>query len=239
MESLTSIFDQIGMILPAILMGAAIPCCVLLLLLFSKKRKETAFKAVLYGFGTFFFVLLFLGIALILFSQSFLTAITISSESDADVYVLTGGVILLLLFYLGSEALKQASYRSVLKSERKSYGGLTFGSGFILAQNLLIFVLIYTGEIDWSQAMVFGLLMLISSVIYLLVSVIGYQLAMEKHYLSGSAVALSYYLMFAVMLLFSNVYVTYGFIAAVLAFNLVIAYFVLPLPFKRKKENLT
>ena len=42
---------------------------------------------------------------------------------------------------------------------------------------------------------------------------------------------------FLPVLLFSNVYVTYGFIAAVLAFNLVIAYFVLPLPFKRKKED--
>lgn len=223
------------MIWPSLLMGAVIPCFVLFALFFSKKRKQTNFTAALYGFGTFFVSLAAVALLVLIISRIFLPSITISSESDADAYIYVGGGIVLLLFYLVSEALKLISFDTVLRSEKQEFAGLTFGSGFILAQNLLIIGLIFAGEVDISQSIAFGLLMLISGIIYILISTVGYQFAVEKQKFAGSAVAFAYFLLFAVMLIFSNVYITYGFIGAVLLFVLIVAYVVLPLPFKKQK----
>lgn len=231
------ILSNLSVAWPSILMGAVIPCVVLIALLCTNKRKQTSFVPVLYGFGTFFVTLVAVAVLMLVLSQIFLPSIAISSEADADIYIYVGGAIILLLFFFCSEALKMISYQTVLKGEKKEFAGLTFGSGFILAQNLLILGLIYAGEVDLSQALTFGLLMLISGVIYLLISAIGYQLHAEGQRYAGAAVGISYYLMFAAMLIFSNIYVTYSFVTAVLIFNLVIAYFVLPLPFKKKGED--
>lgn len=237
MENLTNIIDNLGYVWPSMLLGAVIPCVVLLALFLSKKRKEVAFVPVMYGFGTFFVVLVAVAVLLLIVSQLFLSSVSISSESDADSYLYIGGAIILLLFWLGSEFLKSISFDTVAKTEKSAYAGLTFGCGFILAQNLLIFGLIYAGEIDMSQSLAFGLLMLISGVIYILISAVGHQLALEKQRYAGAAIAISYFLMFAVMLIFANIYVTYVFIGAVLVFNLVVAYITLPLPFKKKKGD--
>ena len=88
----------------------------------------------------------------------------------------------------------------------------------------MIVGLIYAGEVDTSQMLVFGLLMVICGVIYLLNSNLCYSLACEGNWQTGSATAISYYLILAVMLLFANVYVAYITIALVLAFNLVITF---------------
>ncbi len=237
MNGSTTFLNNIGYIWPALFMGALIPCGILLTLFFSKKKKQVAFTSALHGFGTFFVVLAAVAILLLIISRMFLTNVVISAESDANTYIYVGGGIVLLLFWLFSELLKGISFDTILKTEKTEFAGLTFSSGFILAQNLLVFGLIYIGEIDMSHALAFGLMMLISGVIYILVSAVGYQLALEKQRYAGGAIALSYFLLFAVMLFFSNVYITYGFVAAVLIFNLVVAYITLPLPFKKKKEG--
>ena len=92
-------------------------------------------------------------------------------------------------------------------------------------------------SLDLSQALAFGILMLLSGIIYILISLIGYQLMADRFRYIGAALALSYYLMFAVMLIISNVYVTYSFIAVVLLFNLIMGYALLPLKFKRRKAE--
>ncbi len=234
---MTNLINNLMYIWPALLMGALVPCAVLLSLFFSKKKKQVSFTSALYGFGTFFVVLAAVAILLLIISQVFLSNVTVSAESDANAYIYVGGGIVLVLFWLLSELLKTISFDNAKKSERSEFAGLTFGSGFILGQNLLIFGLIYIGEIDISQALAFGLLMLISGVIYILISAVSYQFALDKQRYAGAAVALSYFFLFAVMLFFSNVYLTYGVVAAVLIFNLVIAYITLPLPFKKKKEG--
>ena len=223
---------------PSLLMGALIPVGVLLVLYFSKKRKETAFKAVLYGFATFFFVLAADVLMLVVCAQMFLPAIAVSDQSDATGYIYLVGSLALLFFFLGAEAARFFTFEGLKKQENNLFGGLTFGCGFILGQNLLIFGLVYFSEIDMNQSVGFGVLMLISAIIYLLISVIGYQLVLDNHRFVSPVIALSYYLMFAVMLIFANVYITYAFIAAVLIFNLVLGYILLPLPFKKGKESL-
>ena len=237
MNGSTIFLNNIAYVWPALLLGALVPCGVLLTLFFSKKKKEIAFKSALHGFGTFFVVLAAVAILLLVISQIFLSNVTVSAESDANTYIYVGGGIVLLLFWLISELLKVISFDAIQKTEKTEQAGLTFGSGFILAQNFLIFGLIYIGEIDVSHSLAFGLLMLFSGVIYILISAVGYQLSREKQRYAGAAIAISYFLLFAVMLFFSNVYITYGFIAAVLVFNLVVAYITLPLPFKKKKEG--
>lgn len=219
---------------PSILMGAVIPCVVLLVLIFSKQRKKTAFKAVGYGFATFFAALVLVGVLLLVVGSIFLPSISASAAEDANGYIFAGGSIVLALFYVCTEVLKHFSFRSVIKSEKDANAGLTFGCGFILAQNLLIVGLIYSGEMDMMQMIGFGILMIISGVIYLLNSTIGYMLTREGSWLSGTAMAVSYFLIFAVMLIFANIYVTYGFVAAVLIFNLVLGYILLK---KGAKEN--
>lgn len=237
MNETVNVLNNLIYIWPALLMGAIIPAGVLLTLFFSKKKKEISFKSALYGFGTFFVVLAAVAVLLLVLAQVFLTGVSISAEADANSYIYMGGAVVLLLFWLLSEVLKAISFDNAMKSEQKEEAGLAFGSGFILAQNLLIFGLIFLGELDMSQAMAFGLLMLMSGGIYILVSAVGYRMAQEKQRYAGAAVALSYFALFAVMLIFSNVYITYGCLAAVLVFNLIIAYLTLPLPFKKKKEG--
>ncbi|MBQ8894026.1 MAG: hypothetical protein IJ043_06405 [Clostridia bacterium] len=233
-----NIISNLNIAIPAIFMGAVIPCAVLIGLLIRGRKKQISFVPVLYGFGTFFAALIAVAVLALVLSQIFFPSIALSNTSDAKVYIYAGGAIILLLLYLCTEALKLISFQTVLKSEKKDCAGVTFGCGFVLAQNLLIFGLLYTGDMDLSQAIAFGLLMLISGVIYILMSVIGYQFAMEKQRYAGSAIVFLYFLMFAVMLLFANIYITYGYIVLLLAFVLVISYITLPLPFKKKKENI-
>ena len=90
------------------------------------------------------------------------------------------------------------------------------------------------GEMDLAQSLVFGLFMIISGVIYILLSLIGYQLKKEGNWKAGSAIAIVYYLILAIMLVVANVYVTYITIAAVLIFIIALGYFMLP---KKGKEN--
>lgn len=222
---------------PSILLGALIPCGTLLVLLFSKVRKKVSFKAALYGFATFFASLAIVIALLLMFAQFFMPVITASQAASATSYIYIGGIIILLLFYLSSEALKQISFRSVIKTEKSEFAGLTFGSGFILAQNLLVIGLVYSGDIDMMQMLGFGLLMVICGIIYLLNAMIGYLLMREGNWLTGAAAAGSYFLILAMMLIFANVYVAYISIAVVLIFNLAIGYFLLPLPFKKKGNN--
>lgn len=232
-----TVLNNIAYIWPSLMLGALVPAGALLTLFFSKKKKEVSFKSALYGFGTFFVVLAGVAVLLLVGAQMFLTNVTVSAESDANSYIYFGGAVVLLLFWLLSEVLKSISFESAIKSETKEFAGLTFGCGFILAQNLLIFGLTFLGELDLSQSLVFGGLMLVSGVIYLLVSSIGYQLALEKQRYAGAAVALTYFLVFAAMLIFSNQTVTFVCVGAVLVFNLILAYITLPLPFKKKKEG--
>ncbi len=224
MDSLLVFLKNLIRAWPSILMGAFIPAVALGVLFFSKKRKTTAFKAVLYGAATFFASLAMVAVLLLALAQFFMPMITVSQASNANSYIFIFGIIVLLLFYASSEALKQFSFRSIIKTEKAKYAGLTFGCGFILAQNLLIIGLIYAGEVDTSQMLVFGLLMIICGVIYLLNSNLCYSLMREGNWLTGSATAISYYLILAVMLLFANVYAAYITIALVLLFNLIATY---------------
>ena len=228
-------FKDLSVVWPALVMGAIIPCVALLGLYVSSKRKEVAFRAALYGFGTFFLSLGVVVLLVFLVGKFFLSSIAISGPTDANVYIYVGGSLAMIAFYLAAEASKHFAFEAVKKQDQNYMAGLCVGSGFILAQNLLIFGLVYAGEIDFSQAVSFGVLMLISGVIYLLICVIGYQLALVGHRVVGPAIASTYYLMFVVMLLFANMVVTYSFVAAVLIFNLVIGYVLLPLPFKKEK----
>lgn len=211
---------------PSILMGAIIPALTLGLLFFSKKRKTTAFKAVVYGAATFFASLAIVAVLILSLAQFFMPVITTSQASSANSYIFTFGIIVLLLFYGSSEALKQFSFRHVIKTEKTEFAGLTFGCGFILAQNLLIVGLIYAGEVDKLQMVVFGILMVICGVIYLLNSNLCYTLTCEGNWATGSATAISYYLILAVMLLFANTYVAYITVGLVLAFNLIATYYI-------------
>ncbi len=238
MDAILNIFSSIGVAVPAILMGALIPCGVLVTLACRKERKEISFISVLHGFGTFFVALAAVAILVLVLSQTLLASVVISTETDADTYIYIGGAIVLVLYYVFSEALKQISFKAAMNKEKHRGVGFAFGSGFILGQNLLIFGLIYSGDVDASQAFVFGLLMLISGVIYLLLSAVGYQMALERHFYAGSAVTIGYFLMFAVMLIFSNVYVTYSYIALLLIFTLVIGYITLLSPLRKKGDQV-
>ena len=235
MDVISYIFEHVSAAWPSILMGALIPCAVILALCISKNRGKVPFVTIFYGFATFFIVLLGVGLILVILSQTLLPAIALSSEADGDRYIYIGGIIVLAVFYLASEFLKQGTFMSCSRHEKKNrFVGLTFGSGFILAQNLLVLGLVYTSKLTARQSLVFGLLMLICGVIYLLISSIGYQLILEGHRYVGLSLSASYYLMLAVMLIFSNVVITYSFVARVLIFNLVMGYVLLPLPFKKK-----
>ena len=170
MDIILGFFKNFVTAWPSILMGALIPCAVLLIMLLGKKRAMISFKPVAYGFASFFAGLIFVAVLLLIVAQFFFPSISTSAAADANGYILAGGIVVLVLFYLATEALKYFSFRSALASEKPEGAGLTFGCGFILAQNLLIVGLLYGGEMDMLQMIGFGILMLISGVIYLLIS---------------------------------------------------------------------
>lgn len=229
-----TLLENLSLIWPSILMGAIIPCGVLIGLLFTKKKKQVAYNAALWGFGGFFIALVLVAVLVLIIAQAYMPTITADQASNANIYIYVGGCIILALFYLITEGMKQFSFRYALKSDNPEFAGLTFGSGFILAQNLLIIGLFLFGEVDLAQSLVFGLFMIISGVIYILLSLIGYQLKKEGNWKAGSAIAIVYYLILAIMLVVANVYVTYITIAAVLIFIIALGYFMLP---KKGKEN--
>lgn len=220
--------ENMPMILPAVLMGAVIPLAVILYLAISPARKKVYFPMIFFGFAAFFAALVLVGVALLILAQSLLASISVSA-SDGDQVVMVGGCIVLLAFYLFTELLRFFSYKTGLKKEEKNrFGGLLFGAGFLLAQDLLIFGIAATGELSLSQALGFGVLMLICGVIYLLISEIGYRTAEEGHPFVGGAIASVYFILLAVMLVFASVVITYIFVGLALAFSLLMGYLLLP-----------
>ncbi len=237
-DAIAYIFENIMVAWPSILLGAAIPVLALVVLLVGKNRKLVPFQTIFYGAGTFLLVLIGVAVLTLVLGNAFMPSISVSNVDAADKYIYIGGGLILLAFYAGAELIRMYTFRSFVASE-KNYGvGITYASGFVLVQNLLILGLIYTAKIDYAQSVAFGILMLISGVVYLLNASIGYQLCLTGQHWIGFATAVSYYLMFAVMLMLSNVFVTYGFLAAVLAFNVIIGYKLLPLPFKKKEAEV-
>ena len=233
-ETITYILSNVGVAWPSIIMGSVVPMIVLLALFLSKKRKSVPFATVFYGFGTFLLVLVGVAILTLLLSNAFQPSISVSNVEEADQYIYIGGILILLSFYAGSEVIRMLTFKSFVNTEKNEGVGLTYGSGFILAQNLLILGLASSAKLDYTQSVAFGILMVISGVVYILNSAIGYQLVQTSHQWIGFSAAASYYLMFAVMILFANIYVTYIFVFLVLLFNAVVAYKLLPLPFKKK-----
>ena len=235
MDIILGFFKNLATAWPSILMGAVIPCGVLLALFLSKKqRSKTSFKSVGHGFATFFAGLVLVGVLLLIVGQFFLPSISASAASDANAYIIVGGCIVLVLFYLSTELMKYFSYRAATKSDKDANAGLTFGSGFILAQNLLIVGLLYINKMDMLQMIGFGILMIICGVIYLVNSTISYLLVREGSLFAGGAMAASYFVILAVMLIFANMLITYSVVAAVLIFNLVLGYVLLK---KGAKDN--
>ncbi len=237
MNVISFITNNLGVIACSLLLGLIVPVGVIVGLIFSPKRKDVPFVAAVYGFVVFLGSLFAVAILSLLIAQTFLPSVTLNAEGDADRYIFIGGGIVLSLFYLCAEGAKLFIFRHLMRGERNALVGLPYGCGFIFAQNLLIFGLIYAQDMDLSQALAFGILMLLSGIIYILISLIGYQLMADRFRYIGAALALSYYLMFAVMLIIANVYVTYSFIAVVLLFNLIMGYALLPLKFKRRKAE--
>lgn len=235
MDIVLGIFKNFATAWPSILMGAVIPCGVLLALALNKKQRSvTSFKSIGHGFASFFAGLVLVGILFLIVGQIFLPSISASAASDANGYIFAGGCVILFLFYVCTEIMKYFSFRGAMKSEKSGNAGLTFGCGFILAQNLLIVGLLYINKMDLSQMIGFGVLMIISGIIYLVNSTISYLLVREGSLLAGAVMAISYFMIFAVMLIFANIYITYGFVVAVLAFNLILGYVLLK---KGAKEN--
>ncbi len=214
MEILATIFNNLGKSWPALLIGVAIPFAVIITLLALKKKYKTAFKPVIFGFLSFFIALVIAAIILLILAQAFLGSST--NQTDANRYLYIGAMVALVLIYGVSEALKQITFRSVLKGERVAFAGLTFGSGFVLAQNLLVLLLLYSSKMNLKEMLAFGVIMVISGVLYLSISEIGYMLTRAGQWRIAVAMGAFYYAIFAVMFLFANVYVTYAAIALVL-----------------------
>ena len=234
---MADLFEKMPMILPGVVMGALIPLAVILVLALTPARKKVYFPMIFFGFATFFASLVLVGIALLLMAQSVFSVASVS-PSDGDRVVMIGGTIVLLAFYLITELLRYFSYKSVLKKEEKyRYGGLLFGAGFVLAQDLLVLGIAATGEFSLAEALGFGVLMLICGLIYLLISEIGYHTAADGHPFAGSAIASVYFILLAVMLIFANMVVTYVFVGLALAFSLLMGYFLLPFKKQAKEER--
>lgn len=226
MGNLSNIFSGLGVALVSIVMGIAVPVAALLFLFFSKQRSRTSFISVMYGVGTFLFTIVAIVIAILVFGQIFPINLVVDDNSDPLKYVYIGGAVVLGLFYLFSEGLKLASFQSVKKSDRTENAGITFGCGFVLAQNLLIFgLLYYNDKIDLAQGFVFGGLMMVSGLIYLILSIIGYRFFVDGQKLAGSAISFIYYLMFMLVLLISKGSLVI--VLATLAFACLCAYVVL------------
>ncbi len=238
MELLKVLLEHMPMILPSVGIGAAVPLAVILILAFSPVRKKAPYSLIFQGFATFFVSLLLVAVLLLTVAQSLLSTISISTQAAGDRAVMIGGCLVLLIFYLVSELLKFFSYKGALKKEEKRFcGGLLFGCGFILAQNLLVMGLALSEAFTVAQALGFGVLMLICSIIYLLISEIGYQACKDGHPYVGGALASVYFALLAVMLVFASVVITYLFLAFALIFVLIMGYVLLPLPFKKGGER--
>lgn len=229
--------NNVFLVVPSIALGAFVPAILMVLMIFSKNRSKVSFNSFWHGLASFFFTIIAVLVLFLMFGRVLVPSINVTEEADANVYIYVGAAIILALFWLVSEALKLFSFTTALKSERNMFAGTAFGCGFVLAQNLLVFGLVFLGEFDLSQSLGFGVLMLLTGLIYLLVSTIAYRLVTEQHRFAGGAIAVLYFLMFMVMVLFSNVYVTYTFFAMVLIFMLVVAYITLPLPFKKERRE--
>ncbi len=231
------ILNKLLTTLPAIILGAVIPAGLLLALAFGKDKSKTAFKGAFYGFGSFFGALGILVVVFLIIINVFAVSISVSAESNVNTYIYIGGCVVLAVFYLATEVLKLLSFKSIIKSETIEHAGITFGCGFILAQNLLIIGLRFIADLERKETIFFGVLMLISGVIYVLISTVSYLMVREGQLITGSALSLVYFLIYAVMLIFANVLATYITIAVVLIFVLVVAYVTLPLPFKKGAEQ--
>lgn len=228
------LLEKLPVILPAVLMGALIPLVGILAPTLSSARKKCYFPLIFFGFATFFVALAFVGVSLLVLAQGLLATVSVT-PADGDRVVMLGGCIVLLVFYLATEALRYFSYKAALKKEEKDrFGGILFGSGFVFAQDLLVLGIAATGEFTLSQAMGFGVLMLICGVIYLLLSEISFHTIADGHPIAGSAIASVYFILLAIMLVFANVFVTYVFVGLALLFALLMGYVILPLPFKKK-----
>ena len=235
MESLMYLLDHLVLIWPALLIGCFVPVVTLIVLRVSRVHKNIPFNTVFHGIGTFFAVLFAVAVLTFTVSQLFFASVPVSAESDVNPYIYIGGLLILAAFYVSSEFLKLYTFDLCLKSEDKNrFAGLTFGSGFILAQNVLVIGLINMGEFDYSQSAAFGLMVLLSGALYLLNAEIGYQLALSGQRFSGLALSGGYYVLFAAMLIVSNIYVTYILLGILYVLYLMIGYKVLPHPFKKK-----
>ena len=92
MDSVLVFFKNLIRAWPSILMGALIPAVALGVLFFSKKRKTTAFKAVLYGAASFFASLAMVAVLLLTLAQFFMPMITVSQASSANSYIFIFGI---------------------------------------------------------------------------------------------------------------------------------------------------
>ncbi len=226
----------VDILLPFIV-GALVPIGLLIYCFFAKNRQNISFKSFFYGFGSFFAALGFIFIVFLLITNVMSVSISVSDESSVNTYLYIGGAVILLVYYLVTEVLRVISYRMVLKSEANDYAGALFGSGFVFAQNFLVLILCQMAELKGVAALLFGVLMLISSLIYIMISVLAYHMVRDGQMISGSVLAVIYYVMYVVMLTVANVVVTYVMFALVLAFIMLLAYFTLPLPFKKEAKS--
>jgi len=224
-------------ILLPLLIGAAVPIGLLAYCIACKDRKNISFKTLLYGFGSFFAAIGVIFIIFLFVTNVMSVTLSVSAESNVNTYLFVGGAVLLLVFYLVTEALKILSFKMALKSEKNHCAGVLFGSGFILAQNVLVLILCHLSDMSGNASLYFGILMLISSLIYIIISIMGYHMVRDGQLIAGSALALIYYIMYAIMLIVSNVIVTYVMFALVLLFVATVAYFTLPLPFKKEANS--
>ena len=222
-----------NIILP-LLMGALVPLAFLIYCFVFKERSKLSVTSLFYGFGSFFGAIGAIFILFLFITNVMAISISVSAESDVNSYLYIGGGVLLLIFYLITEALRFIFYKIALKSDRSSCAGCFFGIGFAFAQNIVFLILCTVSNLDDNAALYFGIMMLISSLIYILISILSYNMICDGQKLTGSALAILYYLMYGIMLIVANVVVTYIMFAVVLAFVLLLAYLMLPLPFKKE-----
>lgn len=224
-------------ILLPFLIGAIVPIGLVAYCFVSEKRKQVSFKSLMYGFGSFFAALGFLFLVFLFLTNVMSVTLSTADDSSLNTYLYAGGCVILLVFYLITEALRIIFYKVALKSESAEYGGALYGSGFVLAQNFLVLILCQLAELKGLAAVLFGVLMLISSVVYIMISILAYHMTREGQKIAGSALAFVYFLMYGIMLIVANVVVTYVMFALVVAFVMLLAYFTLPLPFKKEAKS--
>ena len=228
------LIENLPAIVPAMLMGAILPLLGIAVVALTPARKNTYFPLIFFGIAAFFVSLAVVAVALLVLARGLLASISVTA-TEGDRVVMIGGCLVLVFFYIVTEGLRYFSYKSALKKKEKiGFGGLLYGCGFVLAQDLLVLGIASTGEFSLSQALGFGVLMMICGAIYLLLSEISFYTTAEGHPLVGSAIASAYFILLAVMLVFANVVITYVVVGLALAFALLMGYVLLPLPFKKK-----